>query len=78
MVPFNCISGSSFSDVCMNTYGSMDQYVKLLNDNGLTPDSVPYSGQIVMWDDSLVSNQSIQQVQDNSGIKYATLNNVTA
>jgi hypothetical protein len=56
----------------------MDQYVKLLNDNGLTPDSVPYSGQIVMWDDSLVSNQSIQQVQDNSGIKYATLNNVTA
>ena len=70
---FSCVSNSSFSDVCINTYGSMDNYIKLLVDNGLEPNEVPYSGQQVQWDNLLVSNQSIQSLTASNNIVYATL-----
>lgn len=73
MQPFNCVSNSSFSDVCINTYGSMDRYVKLLLDNGVEPNEVPYSGQQVLWDNTLVSNQSIQSLTASNNVVYATL-----
>jgi len=50
----------------------MDLYVKMLVDNGLEPNDVPYSGQQIIWDNALVNNQSIQQTT-NSNIIYATL-----
>jgi len=71
-IQFNCVNGSSFSDVCLNTYGSMDYYVKLLNDNNLEPDDVPFSGQAIMWDNSLVTDEGIQQQTIANNIIYAT------
>jgi hypothetical protein len=70
---FSCVSNSSFSDVVLNTYGSLDYYVKLLNDNGISPNDVPSSGQQVSWDENLVVNQSIQTLLTANNTIYATL-----
>ncbi|MCW3126588.1 MAG: hypothetical protein JWO03_2246 [Bacteroidetes bacterium] len=73
MRQFKCVSNSSFSDTCVNTYGSMDYYVKGLIDNGIAPNDVPYSGQPYVWDDAIVRDQSIQQITNTNNIIYATL-----
>jgi hypothetical protein len=73
MQNFKCVAGSSFSDVCLNTYGSLDYYIKMCGDNGVEPNDIPYSGQIIAWDDTLVVNQTIQRTTTNSNIIYATL-----
>lgn len=73
MKQFNCIYGSSWTDVCLNTYGSLDFYVKLLNDNGVEPNQQPYSGQPVYWDDTLVENQTTTTINSRNNIIYATL-----
>lgn len=73
MRQFNAVYGSSLSDVCLNTYGSLDFYVKLLNDNGVEPNQLPYSGQPFMWDETLVFNQTTQSLINANGIIYATL-----
>ena len=59
-------------DVCLNTYGSLDSYVKLLNDNGIEPDSFPESNQAVQWDNTLVVNQTIRTVTVKKNITYST------
>ena len=43
MTTYYAVSGQSFSDVCLNTYGTLDNYIKLLEDNNLVPDAAPYS-----------------------------------
>lgn len=70
---FECQEGQSLTDVCLNTYGSIDYFIKLLNDNNLSPLDVPFSGQIVYWDDSLVENQSIQLLITKNNIIFATM-----
>lgn len=72
MLVYNCQNGQSFSDVCLNTYGTLDDYVKLLEDNNVTPDSAPYSNEALNWDDSLVVDQTIYQKTTGSGVVYAT------
>lgn len=73
MRQFNCVFGSSWTDVCLNTYGSLDYYVKLLNDNGVEPNQQPYSGQPIVWDETLVQNQTISTTIRKNNIIYATL-----
>ena len=73
MRQFNCVFGSSFSDVCLNTYGSLDYYVKMLNDNGIEPDQQPYSGQPIMWDETLVTDQTVLKSINKNNIIFATL-----
>jgi len=73
MTTYACVSGQSWSDVVLNTYQTMDMYVKFLNDNNLTPDSLPLSGQKVLWDESLVFDTTVKTQISNNGIKYATL-----
>jgi hypothetical protein len=72
MLTYNCISGQSFSDVCLNTYGTLDKYVKLLEDNNNTPDTAPYSNEAVIWDENLVADQSVYSKISSAGITYAT------
>jgi hypothetical protein len=72
MQQFNCITGSSFSDVCINTYGSLDFYVKLLNDNGLTPNDMPNSNQSIVWDEQFNKNATILKSLQSNGINLAT------
>ena len=70
---YNCIAGQSFSDVVLNTYGSMDYYVKGLNDNGFSPNDIPNTGQRFMWDNTLVKDESTAILINNNSVKYATL-----
>lgn len=70
---FNTYNGQTFSDVTVNTYGSMDYYVKLLNDNGLSPDSIPESGGSVEWDTNIVRDQSVQTLINQNNIIFATM-----
>ena len=47
--------------------------VKMLNDNGLSPNDVPNTGQIIMWDETQVLDQSTQSVINANKTIYATL-----
>lgn len=73
MQQFSAVSDQSLYDVCLNTYGDLGFLYKLLQDNGVpsVKDDV-VTGQIFLWDDSLVINQQINQAFAASGIKYAT------
>jgi hypothetical protein len=73
MLQYNCVFGQSFSDVCLNTYGTMDNYVKMLNDNGINPNDIPVTAQPVIWDETIVTNQTIQQLTNQNNIIFATL-----
>jgi len=70
---FNCIDGQSFSDVCLNTYGTLDDYVKMLNDSNILPNDIPITAQPVVWDETLVQDQSVLQLTNGNGIIYSTL-----
>ena len=71
---YHAISGQSLHDVCMNTYGSMDYFYKLLQDSGVTDSNmVPYTGQKFTWDDTLIVDKAINRTTTLSGIRYATV-----
>ncbi|CAB4126253.1 hypothetical protein UFOVP153_60 [uncultured Caudovirales phage] len=69
---YKCHSGQSFSDVCLNTYGTLDKYVKMLEDNNCTPDTAPYSNEAITWDNNLVADQSVLTKIVNANITFAT------
>jgi len=69
---FSTYNGQSFSDVVINTYGSMDFYAQFLNDNNLSPTDIPASGQIVVWDTNEVVDQSIQRFISDNNVIFAT------
>jgi hypothetical protein len=73
VLQYNCVNGQSWSDVCLNTYGSMDLYIKFLNDNALEPNSLPYSGEPVQWDNALTNNQTTSTLIRNNSIIFCTL-----
>ena len=73
MQKFNCVSGSSWLDVCLNTYGSLDYFVKMVNDNNITPELPPVSNQPVFWDNTLVENQSTSNTIKAKNIIFATI-----
>jgi hypothetical protein len=71
MSQFNAIYGQSIWDVILNTYGSFDNSVKLLLDNGLPNINItPTSQQPFTWDNTLTSDQSISVL--NTNVVYAT------
>lgn len=73
MREFYAISGQSLPDVCMNTYGSMDFFYKLLTDNNINnANFIPFTGQKFIWDETLIVNLTVQQTINRSNIKYAT------
>lgn len=72
MKTFYCENGQSWSDVCLNTYGTLDNYVKLLNDNSIESDNIPVSGQSVIWDEKVVSNQTTFTKVSQNNIIFAT------
>lgn len=73
MKEFKTYSGQTYSDVTLNTYGSMDYYVKLLNDNNLSPEDEPQSGGSVLWDTNIVVDQSIQTLVIQNNVIFATM-----
>lgn len=73
MQQFSAQNGSSFTDICLNTYGTLDKYVKMLNDNGIEPNDIPFSGQVIVWDDTEVLNQTVQTFLSRNNTIFATL-----
>jgi hypothetical protein len=57
----------------MNTYGSLDYYVKMLNDNNISPDDVPFTDQQIIWDETIIADQTIYISTTKAGVVFATL-----
>ncbi len=73
MSVYKAIEGQSLWDVCLNTYGSFDYMVKLLQDNDIDNINVyPYSGQPFNWDETLVVDQLVTINSQSANIIYAT------
>jgi hypothetical protein len=73
MTIFNAVDGQSLCDVCVNTYGSMDYFYKLLTDNNIpNANYVPASGIPFNWDETLVVDFIVGQTITKNKIKYAT------
>lgn len=74
MSTYSAINGQTLSDICLNTYGSMDYYYKLLQDNNIeNADVVPVTGQLFEWDETLIVDTNIHKTITLNNIKYATL-----
>lgn len=80
MKEFIAISNSTYYDICLNTYGTLDYLIKLLNDNNVADfNTNPINGKVFLYDDTLVNKisnvnyNSNQQINSNlAQIKYAT------
>jgi hypothetical protein len=70
---FNAIYGQSNFDVCLNTYGTLDRLVQLMQDSGVTDiNASPLSNQEYTYDDSLLVNKNVTQNFALKGVRYAT------
>lgn len=70
---FKSVDGQSLCDVCMNTYGSMDFFFKLVQDsNVLDGNQMPYTSQQFNWEKSLVIDAQILRTTTIGNIIYAT------
>lgn len=73
MITFNSVSGQSLCDVCVNTYGSMDYFFKLLQDNGITdPNGLAQSNGTFLWDNTLVVDAQNERRILTNNLKFAT------
>lgn len=72
IVQFTAIENSTIWDVVMNTYGSVDNVVKLMRDNDYDNINLyPTLGEVFNFDDTLVQDQN--NIQSNlSSYKFAT------
>ena len=69
---YSCQLGQSFSDVALNTYKSLDKYVKMLNDNGISPNSVPYTAQQILWGDAATNIAAVVSIPAIAPEVYST------
>lgn len=73
MSQYKCVEGQSLEDICLQTYGSLDFILKLIQDNGFDNiNSQPYSGQLIIWDELLNTDQQVFQNNQSGSITYAT------
>jgi len=69
---FNAISNSTIWDIVNNTYGTVDDIVKLMRDNGFdNVNKYPDNGEQFIFDDTLIVNQNVLQ-SNLSAKKFAT------
>lgn len=73
MKNFAAIAGQSLYDVCLQTYGDLGYLFKLIQDNNIDGVNTDvYSGQIFVWDETLVQDQQINSSFTASKIYYST------
>lgn len=73
MLQYKCVEGQSLLDICLQTYGSFDYLLKLIEDNGFANvNDSPYSGQVITWDETLTVDKAVFQTSQNGQIIYAT------
>lgn len=73
---YKSVNGQSIYDVCLNTYGTLDQLIKQLVDSGAGQgvNDVPASGQEYVYDDDMVVAQAVNQAYLLTATRYATVN----
>lgn len=70
---YYALNNQTLYDVCLVTYGSLDQLFKLMQDNGLgSINNYPAQGQAFVWDDTLVFNEQVMISNQAAGVQYAT------
>lgn len=73
MRSFTVISNCTVYDVCLNTYGTLNLLVKLMDDNNFPGvDYYPENGDIFVFDETLINNEQIYEQASLAGVKYAT------
>ena len=73
MSTFYAVDGSTLFDVCLNTYGSLDFFYKLLVDNNIpNANYTPKTGQPFNYDETLIVDEQTNRTITLSGIKYTT------
>lgn len=73
MQTYTAVEGQSIYDVCLNTYGSLDFVLKMLQDSGVSDiNQSPYSGQIFSFDPEMVVDQGINRQLTVTNTRYAT------
>lgn len=80
MTRFIAVSNSTIYDVCLNTYGTLNLLVKLMDDNNFAGvNTYPTNGQVFEFDENLVNVQTNQNLNQNytiaageAQLKYAT------
>lgn len=76
LIPFTAVDKSTIWDVVLNTYGSVDNIVKLMVDNDYpNVNTYPRNGQVFFFDNTLVENQNNLR-SDLGPQKFATAGGV--
>lgn len=70
-INFTCRYGTNPFDICSNTYGVLDLYIKMLNDNDIDNDFIP-NGQVLTMDSSLVSDPNIYNETTANDVFFST------
>jgi hypothetical protein len=70
---FKAISNQNIFDVCLSTYGTLEQLPKLLQDNNFgSINNYPSNNQLFNWDDIYVYNEASNIINSANKINYAT------
>lgn len=70
---YNALANQNIYDICLMTYGTYDQLMKLISDNNFgSLNNYPYAGQSFLWDDTLVFNQQVNISNSLANLNYAT------
>lgn len=72
MSVYSAIFGQSIWDVCLQTYGTIDMINQLLSDNDIDIDVEITTGMEFTWDDTLTTDQYVNQKLSETSIIYAT------
>jgi hypothetical protein len=73
MQSYIAVEGQSIYDVCLNTYGSLDFVLKMVQDSSVSDvNQSPYSGQVFLFDPELVVDQGINRQLTVTNTRYAT------
>lgn len=74
MLVFKAINGQSILDIILNTYGTFDLSIKLLQDNAIA--NINYAivgGEKISWDNTLTADQVVNVINTNTNTIYSTV-----
>lgn len=73
MTPYSAIAGQSIYDVVTQTYGTIDELLKLVQDSGVSNLDAPVtSGRAFTYDETVLTDQALNVLFRQTGIFYAT------
>lgn len=74
MLQYKSNDGQSVSDICLQTYGSLDYLSKLMSDNNISDiNTTIESDTIIMWDVDLCVDKQLYDYWNKGNIRLTTL-----